>query len=73
MARNQAGVVHDVGIAGSLDPVALDRASIDLVNQVAGQDVFRQGYNLDWSIQLAHGEKIGLGSQDYRLIEINRG
>ncbi|HNT01757.1 MAG TPA: hypothetical protein PKJ80_06980, partial [Candidatus Saccharicenans sp.] len=60
-------------IAGSLDPVALDRASIDLVNQAAGQDVFRQGYNLDWSIQLAHGEKIGLGSQDYRLIEINRG
>ena len=72
LARNQTGFVPDVGIAGSFDPVAIDRASIDLVNQAAGLDAFRQGYDLDWSIQLAHGEKIGLGSQDYKLIEIGQ-
>ena len=73
MAKSQAGVVHDVGIVSSLDPVAVDRTSIDLVNLAAGKDAFRQGYNLDWSIQLAHGEKIGLGTQDYQLVEINEG
>ncbi|MDD8019816.1 MAG: DUF362 domain-containing protein [Acidobacteriota bacterium] len=71
MAGNQSGVVPDVGIVASLDPVAVDRASIDLVNQAAGRDAFRQGYNLDWSIQLVHGENLGLGSQDYELIEIS--
>ncbi|GAG68273.1 unnamed protein product, partial [marine sediment metagenome] len=30
----------------------------------------RAGYDLDWSVQLSHGVKIGLGSRDYELIEL---
>lgn len=70
MAKDQPAIVADVGIVGSVDPVAVDRASIDLVLKTAGQDAFRKGYNIDWSIQLAYGEKIGLGSQKYELVEI---
>jgi uncharacterized Fe-S center protein len=70
LAKNQPAIVEDVGIAGSLDPVAVDRASIDLVLKTAGQDAFRKGYNIDWSVQLSYGEKIGLGHQQYELVEI---
>ncbi|MDY0231509.1 MAG: DUF362 domain-containing protein, partial [Candidatus Saccharicenans sp.] len=70
LAKNQPAIAEDIGIVGSLDPVAVDRASIDLVNRSVGKDVFRQGYNLDWSVQLAYGEKIGLGSQKYELEEL---
>ncbi len=70
MAKNQPAIVDDVGIVGSVDPVAVDRASIDLVLKTAGRDAFRQGYNIDWSVQLEYGEKIGLGSQKYQLVEL---
>jgi uncharacterized Fe-S center protein len=26
--------------------------------------------NVDWSIQLSHGEKVGLGTRDYELIKV---
>ncbi|HEK86099.1 MAG: DUF362 domain-containing protein [Candidatus Saccharicenans sp.] len=71
LAKNQPAIVEDVGIIGSLDPVAADRASIDLVNQTAGLDKFKEGYNIDWSVQLAYGEKIGLGTQNYELVELS--
>jgi uncharacterized Fe-S center protein len=71
MAKTQESIVEDIGIAASLDPVAVDRASIDLVKQQAGRDAFRAGYNIDWSVQLSYGEKIGLGRQDYELVEID--
>ncbi|MGB9835925.1 MAG: DUF362 domain-containing protein [Candidatus Saccharicenans sp.] len=70
MAKNQSAIVEDVGILASFDPVAIDRASIDLVNRQAGRDPFRAGYNIDWSVQLSYGEKIGLGCQEYELIEV---
>ena len=70
LAKNQPAIVEDIGIVGSLDPVAADRASIDLVNSTTGQDSFREGYDVDWSVQLAYGEKIGLGTQKYELVEL---
>jgi uncharacterized Fe-S center protein len=70
MSKDQPEIVGDVGIAASLDPVALDKASADLVIKSAGKDVLRAGYDIDWSHQLQHGAKIGLGSLDYELIEL---
>ena len=67
MAKDQPPIVDDIGILSSLDPVALDKASADLVLKKAGEDVLRRGYNIDWAVQLRHGEKIGLGSMDYKL------
>ena len=82
--HSDAPIVHDVGILASKDPVAIDQASVDLVNRQAaakgsclkkdlksGADKFRAVYpNIDWSIQLDHGERIGLGSRKYELIRI---
>jgi hypothetical protein len=71
MARDAPRIVEDIGIAASLDPVAVDKAAADLVVFWSrGVDVFRKGYNIDWSIQLSHGEEIGLGSMDYELVTI---
>lgn len=70
MSQDQQPMVEDIGILGSLDPVALDQASVDLVNKRSGKDILRVSYDIDWSVQLSHGVKIGLGSRDYELIEL---
>jgi uncharacterized Fe-S center protein len=71
MARNQKRIVEDVGILASLDPVAVDQAAADLlVARGGGKDPLRAGYPLDWSGQLAHGERIGLGARTYELVEL---
>jgi len=71
MARDDARIVEDIGILASLDPVAVDQATADLVlEHGGGRDPFRKGYDLDWSFQLRHGETIGLGTRDYKLVEI---
>lgn len=77
-------IVPDIGILASNDPVALDMASYDLVNQQygfkhslldhnheEGKDKFRGLYEkIDGDIQMKYGEKIGLGSMKYELIQI---
>jgi uncharacterized protein len=36
-----------------------------------GEDKLRAVYpKIDWSIQLAYGEEIGLGTRDYALVKI---
>ncbi|MGQ9673386.1 MAG: DUF362 domain-containing protein [Candidatus Aminicenantales bacterium] len=70
MAKDQPEIVEDIGILASKDPVALDKASVDLVFGQKKRDVLRQGYDIDWSIQLHHAEKIGLGSLDYELVRL---
>lgn len=65
-------VVGDIGIVASTDPVAIDQASIDLVNAAAKRDIFRELHkSVDWQIQLAHAEEIGLGTRAYELIPID--
>jgi uncharacterized Fe-S center protein len=67
----QKPVVNDIGIIASKDPVAIDKASLDLVEQHSGKSLTSQFYPaIDPTIQLAHGEDIGLGSMAYELITI---
>ena len=82
--NSDAPIVNDIGVVASRDPVAIDQASVDLVNQQEGaagsclkdctsrgDDKFRGVYpKVDWNIQLEHAEKIGLGSRKYELISI---
>jgi uncharacterized Fe-S center protein len=70
MSKDQPEIVEDIGILASLDPVALDLASAELVVKTAGKDVLRAGYDIDWSLQLKHGVQIGLGSLEYELTEL---
>jgi len=77
-------IVRDIGILSSEDPVAIDQASVELVNKEEGNrssklpknwepegDKFRAIYpEVDWNIQLAYAEEIGLGTREYELIKI---
>ncbi len=71
MSKDQPAVVEDIGILAGSDPVAIDRASVDLILEAARGDVFRAGYDIDWSVQLRHGEEIGLGKTSFKLTEIS--
>jgi uncharacterized Fe-S center protein len=82
---SDAAFVPDVGILVSLDPVAIDQASADLINQqpaLKGRalparskprgDNLRDLYpEIDWRVQLKHAEKLGLGSTSYKLTKIS--
>jgi hypothetical protein len=71
MAKNQKPIVDDIGILASLDPVAVDAASADMIVERGGSgDPLRAGYDIDWSAQLEHGERIGLGTRAYKLVEL---
>ncbi len=69
---NDAPVVEDIGILASRDIVAIDQASLDLLNRRAGRDVFREIYpGVDCFSQIAYAEKMGLGSREYELINLD--
>ncbi len=82
--HTDAPIVADLGILASTDPVALDQACADLVNQARGlpntvmktghepgSDKFRSIYpQIDWEVQLEHGEKVGLGQRTYELVRL---
>ncbi len=69
-------MVHDIGVVASDDPVALDQASFDLVKDAQGkeydsdEDKFLEEHDVDATVQLKHGESIGLGEREYELIDI---
>ncbi len=83
--HNDMPITADVGILASVDPVAIDQASCDLVNRQAGinntalksgykpgEDKFRGVYpEIDWEPQMEYAEKIGLGSRNYEIIEVS--
>lgn len=82
--HSDAPIVADIGILAATDPVALDQACADLVNQAvglqgtalnqglkAGEDKFRGVYpSIDWETTLEHAEQIGLGSRSYELVKL---
>jgi uncharacterized Fe-S center protein len=83
-AANDAPIVKNIGVVASTDPIALDQACVDLVNAEPGLansqlkesiepggDKFKTLYpKVDWSIQLAYGEQLGLGSREYELVRL---
>jgi len=84
---NDMAIVSDIGIAASLDPVALDRACTDLVNDAPvnpgcmldgrglepGDDKFGSIHpSTSWRAGLEYAEGIGLGTQSYRLVSVDR-
>ena len=81
---SDAPIVPDIGILASTDPVALDKASFDLVRESAGlrhtalkgghecgHDKFKAMFeNTLPERQLTYGAQIGLGSLEYELVRI---
>lgn len=84
---SDAPLVPDIGFLASFDPVALDQASLDMVNAQAGfansalhcnhhegENKFQGVYSYaDTDTQTRYGEQIGMGSRDYELIPIDKG
>ena len=67
----QEPVTPDIGILAGTDPVAIDRAVLDLVKSRAGQPLETLAYaNREPGCQVAYAASLGLGSQEYELIEI---
>ena len=81
---NDRPIVRDIGITASMDPVAIDQASVDLVNKEAalldsclktntapGEDKIKGVYpKIDWTLQLDYAQKLGLGNREYELEKI---
>jgi uncharacterized Fe-S center protein len=82
--HNDAPIVQDLGILASRDPLAIDQASVDMVNRRQalentcltshrgpGEDKFRGLYpDIDWTVQLDYAEEMGLGERSYELVDI---
>ncbi len=61
----------DIGILGSTDPVALDRACVDLIYAAEdGGELVKRIESRNGTHVLDYAEQIGLGSQAYELVEI---
>jgi uncharacterized Fe-S center protein len=76
-------IIPDVGILAGEDIVAVDQASVDLVNgqrglresllksaYEPGEDKFRALNGVDWGVQLSYAEELGLGTRSYELIDV---
>ena len=84
LSYSEAPIVNNVGILASVDPVAVDQASADLVNRQAalpgtalkshhkpGEDKFKGLYpSVDWEHQLAYAQELSLGTRDYKLVKL---
>ncbi|MBD5406986.1 MAG: DUF362 domain-containing protein, partial [Treponema sp.] len=63
--------MHDIGILASLDPLAIDQACIDLVWTASDSgSLIERVERQNGRHILEHAQKIGLGSRNYRLIEL---
>ena len=82
--ENDIAIVPNVGMFASFDPVALDKACADAVNKqpvTPGSLLHKHGHEhhdhftdtnpeTNWISALEHGEKIGIGTMEYELVEI---
>jgi hypothetical protein len=60
----------DIGVLIAFDPVALDAASLDLVERKTGQMLARLSYDIPYRVQIDYAREIGFGNPDYRLLQI---
>jgi len=59
-------IADNIGLLASKDPVALDTACLDLLQQSSRKKLFENG-----RVSLKHAEKIGLGTMAYELISLD--
>jgi uncharacterized Fe-S center protein len=87
-AENDTPVIPDVGILASFDPVALDKACVDLVlgqkplpgcrlydpvcKSIEGDLLRRNQPTTNWASTFDHAERMGFGNVGYELVDISR-
>ncbi len=64
-------IVPDIGILIGRDPVALDAASLDLVEQRAGRPLTALAYDIPHRVQIDHARDIGFGNPEYELVAVS--
>jgi hypothetical protein len=68
--------LDDIGILASTDPVALDKACVDLIyaaNAQRSASLRRRIESQRGTVLLTHAESLGLGSQQYETVNIDDG
>ena len=66
--------IHDMGILASTDPVAIDRACLDMIRNhtdVGTDELLEQIKNLTGENIITVAEKHGIGSQEFNFIDID--
>lgn len=77
-AHPEAPKLKDMGILASIDPVALDKACLDLVfghTNTTGDDanpLIRRIKQMHGTHTVEYAEQIGLGSQKYTLVDLDK-
>lgn len=64
MGQHMDTVAKDIGVFVSKDPVAIDAACLDILQEEAGECLFNEG-----RASIVHAVAIGLGSEQYTLVE----
>jgi uncharacterized Fe-S center protein len=65
--------VENIGIVASTDIVAADKAAYDLVNKAKNsKDAFLDVEGVSGMYQLEYAEKLGMGTRNYKLIDIDK-
>ncbi len=60
--------IADIGILASKDPVALEKATADIIQERTGKDFFKDAWpTIDYTVQMTYAQEIGLGNMDYEL------
>lgn len=70
----EAPCMADIGITASLDPVAIDKASLDFIynSEDKGRDHFIERVESRHGIHtIEHAEKLGIGTTNYELINLD--
>ncbi len=71
LGKKQKPLLEDIGILASFDPVALDKAVLDLIKQRAGRTLESMSYpETNGTIQISHAESLGLGESTYDLVTV---
>ena len=83
--ENDSPIIPDIGMLAGFDPVALDVACCDLCNKMPrlqgswmddcakDGDVFDDAHdNTHWRVTVDHALKIGLGTDRYELVKLDK-
>ncbi len=65
--------IHNIGILASTDIVALEQASLDMVNNAYGsKDAFLKEAGVAGDHQVENTEQLGMGTRSYRIVDVDK-
>lgn len=66
-----APICPDIGFLASTDPVAIDKASFDIVEEKTDKKLSTLRPHIDMEIQIRYGAEMQLGKQEYQLVNLS--